>query len=535
MFPVLIGDGWRPPSRPDGRFCAVDPRTGQPLPGDYPISSFDDLAVALESAERAAATLLAVPKGELARFLDTYARTIEERAPELAAMAARETGREAAPRFESIEIPRTADQLRQAAAAARDRSWCRPTIDSKNNLRSMHGPMGGAVVTLGPSNFPFAFNAVSGGDFAAAVAAGNPVIAKGHPGHPGTTRMLAECAQSALAATELPPGTVQLVYHLHREAGLRLAGHPLASAIAFTGGRRAGLELKAEADRAGKPIYLEMSSVNPVFVLPGALAERRTAVAAELFESCAREGGQLCTKPALSVVLGNGAGRSFVEELAQRFRERAPAVLLGERELRALSEAVQALAGQGAKLLTGGQAVDAPGYRFANTLFTVDGDTFLARAQGLQSEAFGTVHLVVLARDLEQMCAVARAIQGSLTAAIYGDTGAQDELAHRRLASILRFKVGRLLADKMPTGVAVSPAMNHGGPFPATGHPGFTAVGVPASMLRFSSLHCYDNVRPHRLPEELRDPNPTGTTWRLIDGAYTQGAVGGAGLERQVL
>src|SRR5262249_31058783 len=155
--------------------------------------------------------------------------------------------------------------------------------------------------------------------------------------------------------------------------------------------------------------------------------------------------------------------------------------------------------------------VDDGRFSFANTLLRVTGQSFLSQPHALQTEAFGTVNMVVVAEDLAEMCAIAAHIDGSLTGCIYTDGSGKDDDAYAPLASALRSRVGRLLNDKMPTGVAVSPAMNHGGPYPATGHPGFTAVGLPASMLRFAALHCFDNVRLHRLPAELANQNPTGT------------------------
>jgi NADP-dependent aldehyde dehydrogenase len=201
--------------------------------------------------------------------------------------------------------------------------------------------------------------------------------------------------------------------------------------------------------------------------------------------------------------------------------------LLGADGPASIAAGIGELVRHGAKILAGGRALDAGRYAFANTLLRATGDAFLAHPHGLQTEAFGTVNLVVLARDAEQMVEIAGALEGSLTGSIYSDTAGADDPLYARLAPVLRDKVGRLLNDKMPTGVAVTPAMNHGGPYPATGHPGFTAVGIPAALLRFAALHCYDNVRPSRLPAELADKNPTGRMWRLVDGEWTQQDVGG--------
>ena len=183
--------------------------------------------------------------------------------------------------------------------------------------------------------------------------------------------------------------------------------------------------------------------------------------------------------------------------------------------------------GSGARVVAGGHAVAGDRAAFEPTLLRVPAATFLANPHALQTEAFGTVNTVVVADDVAGMAAVAAALEGNLTGCVYSDTTGKDDGAYAQLEPVLRGKVGRLLNDKMPTGVAVSPAMNHGGPYPATGHPGFTAVGIPASLLRFAALRCYDDVRPHRLPPELANQNPTGKMWRLIDGAWSQQDVAG--------
>ncbi len=177
----------------------------------------------------------------------------------------------------------------------------------------------------------------------------------------------------------------------------------------------------------------------------------------------------------------------------------------------------------GAQVVVGGEALDGEGYCFQNSLLEVSSDAFFKNPELLQTEAFGPVGLFVTVANEDELLDAARHLEGNLTGTIYSDTAASDDALYARLEPILRAKVGRLLNDKMPTGVAVTPAMNHGGPYPATGHPGFTAVGIPASLLRFAALQCYDNVRPQRLPPELRDKNPTGSMWRYVDGEWTQG------------
>ena len=527
LEPVLVDGAWREAEEPAGRFQSVDPSTRTESREHYPVSSAGEVERACRAAFAAAAAMRALPPEGIARFLDDYAARIEGAAGALVDVAARETGLPASPRLHQVELPRAVNQIRQGAAAARDHSWRRATIDTKLNIRSMYGPLGGGVAVFGPNNFPFAFNSVAGGDFVAAIAAGNPVIAKANTGHPGTSRLFAELAFEAATKTGLPPAAVQLIYRTQPDVGLRLVSHPLIAATGFTGSKEAGLKLKSAADASGKPIYLEMSSTNPVFVLPIALAERFAAIARELYDSCSLGAGQFCTRPGIAVLREGDHAEAFLAEAGRLFDAGVPGTLLGPQAASRIAEGIAELVAHGADVVAGGRELDGPRCAFSNTLLRVSGDAFLANPHALQTEAFGTVNLIVFARDEGQMLEIAAALEGNLTGSVYSDAAGRDDEAYLRLEPVLRQKVGRLLNDKMPTGVAITPAMNHGGPFPATGHPGFTAVGIPASLLRFAALHCYDNVRPHRLPPELGDRNPTGSMWRLIDGEWSQRDVAG--------
>jgi NADP-dependent aldehyde dehydrogenase len=523
--PVLINGQWRA-AQAAGTFQAENPAAGELLPDVYPISSWADCDAALTAAAQAATKLRETPAENIASFLENYAARIEARKDELTRAAHLETGYPISPRLADVELPRTASQLRQAAAAAREGSWSQPTIDVKAGIRSCFVPLG-PVAVFGPNNFPLAFGSISGGDFAAAIAAGNPVIAKANSSHPGTTRIFAEEAQAAAAEAGLPPGTVQLLYRTSHADGERLAADPRLGAIAYTGSRSAGLKLKAAADAAGKPIYLELSSINPVVVLPGALAERGDKLVDEFAASCLLGTGQFCTNPGLIVLLAGQATDKFIAGVRDKFESSPCGVLLSKGVAQSLQQSVAALTQAGAQTLVGGQSADGPGYRYANTLLQASGDQFLADPERLQGEAFGNVSLLVVAKDAAQAGQILDRLEGNLTGCIYSDTAGSDDALYDQLAPRLRPHVGRLLNDKMPTGVAVSPAMNHGGPYPATGHPGFTAVGIPASLRRFGMLACYDNVRAHRLPPALQDKNPNGKMWRLIDGHWTQADVTG--------
>ena len=522
MQPVLIAGEWRQSKNSAGTFTATNPSTKMALPEQYPVSSLEEVEEALRAGQEAVAALRECSPDDIARFLELFAENIEARTDALVELAHIETALPMEPRLRSGELPRTTNQLQQAAAAARERTWSMATIDTATNIRAKYGPIGGPVVVFGPNNFPFAFNSAAGGDFAAAIAAGNPVIAKANTSHPGTTKIFAEAAFEAVQASGLHPAMVQLIYRTPRDVGLTLVSHPMVGATGFTGSRWAGLNLKAAADKAGKPIYLEMSSVNPIFVLPGALRERLSDVANELYNSCALGAGQFCTNPGLSIVPQSAEGEAFLEQVKALFAGNAAQTLLGESGVKSISEGIEVLQKHGAEVVTGGQEEDAPGYTFANTLLRVPGKAFLENPDELQTEAFGTVNLMVFAEDTAQMKQIAASLEGNLTGSIYSHTGGEDDDIYDEVEPVLREKVGRLLNDKMPTGVAVVPSMNHGGPYPSTGHPGFTAVGIPAAIHRFAALYSYDNVRPHRLPPELQDKRPADAMWRYIDGEWTQ-------------
>lgn len=516
---VLIAGQWRDADS-EGTFRATNPQNRQPLDPEFPVSSWKDCDAALSAAAAAAHEMRRLPREQIAQFLETYADRLDAAKERLVETAERETALPASPRLANVELPRTSNQLRQAAAAARTGSWAQPTIDTKANIRSCFQSLG-PVCVFGPNNFPFAFNSVSGGDFAAAIAAGNPVIGKANSSHPETTRLLAEEAFEAAKSTGMPAATVQLIYRTNHKDGERLVSDPRVGATGYTGSRSAGLKLKAAADRAGKPIYLELSSVNPVVVLPGALRERGDKIAEEFMTSVLMGAGQFCTNPGVVVVQQGDATEKFVESVKQRFCEAPNGTLLNPGVAKSLASAIQVLTGAGAEPLAGGGEEEPDRCAYPNTLLRTTAEKFLSDPETFQTEAFGNASLIVVSRDAEQTAAVAAALEGNLTGCIYSANDGSDDDAYEVVAPALERRVGRLLNDKMPTGVAVSPAMNHGGPYPATGHPGFTAVGIPASLIRFGKLTCYDNVRQPRLPELLRDKNPTGQTWRLIDGRWT--------------
>lgn len=514
---VLIAGIWRQ-SEKTGSFQSSNPATGELLPEHYPISSWSDCEAALQAAESAFHTMRTLSGDEIAKFLEAYATEIEKRADALVEMAHRETALPKHPRLADGELPRTTNQLRAASAAARSGSWRQATIDSASGIRSCYSAIG-PVCVFGPNNFPFAFGSISGGDFAAAIATGNPVIAKANSSHPGTTKLFAEAAQIAASATGMPVGAVQLLYRMSHSIGEQLVTDERIGATGYKGSRPAGLALKRAADAAGKPIYLELSSVNPVVFLPKALSERSDALVDEFTSSCLMGTGQFCTNPGLLLLFKGAESEAFIDSAAKRFEAAPVGTLLAESVRKSLIASHASLIKAGAEVVCGTDAVPSEGCSVANTLLRVSGENFLRNSKDLQTEAFGNSSLIVVLSSVDEAIAVLNRLEGNLTGTIYSATDGSDDEVYLKIAPVLRHKVGRLLNDKMPTGVAVSPAMNHGGPYPATGHPGFTAVGIPGSLLRFSALHCYDNVRPHRLPNILRD-DYTGPAQRLVDGKW---------------
>jgi len=522
--PILVAGEWRAADAVD-EFRPFNPSTGEHLDAVYPVSSWQDCDAALNAAASAQVQLRQLSRDTLGDFLEAFASEIEKARAKLVEMAALETGLAPSPRLADVEIPRTTMQLRQAAQACRQASWCQATIDSQNNIRSVLQAIG-PVAVFGPNNFPFAFGSISGGDFAAAIAAGNPVIAKAHPSHPGTTRLLAELAHRASEQCGLPVGTIQMIYAMSNESGLKLVSDARIGATAFTGSRAAGLALKTAADGTGKPIYLELSSLNPVILLPGALAERAEAIVDEFTTSCVVAAGQLCTKPGLMVVPTGFVGDKFVAQVAAKFDQAAVGTLLSPHGAGQILQISSDLVAAGAQLLTAsvaqpGQTENPARFCCANTLLEVSAAGFIAEADTFQREMFGNASLVIRSESVEQIAAVIAKLEGNLTGCIYSHSADEDEVDYQIIEPLLRAKVGRLLNDKMPTGVLVSSAMNHGGPYPASGHPGFSAVGMPGAIKRFAALKCFDNIRQSRLPDLLQDKNPGKDIWRYIDGRYT--------------
>jgi alpha-ketoglutaric semialdehyde dehydrogenase len=518
--PVLIAGEWRDATAA-GTFQAYDPTAGRPREAVWPVSSWADCDAALDAAVVAAAELARLPAEQLAVFLERFANRLEARGEELVAAANAETGLAVKPRLADVELPRTLDQLRQAAASCREQSWRMAMIDSEKNIRAACFGIG-PVVVFPPANFPLAYGCVTGGDFAAAIAAGNPVIAKAHPGHPTISKLAAEEAVEAVRETGLPAATVQLLHGIENADGERLVADSRVGATGFTGSEAAGRKLFAAASAAGKVIWVEMGSINPVVLLPGALAERSDEIAGELTASVTGSAGQFCTKPGLVFFVGDAAGRSFAAAVAERFQAIGPQVLLGEAGCRRLSSGIEGLVEAGAKLLAGEVEPAGPASHVP-TLLEVSGGELVARPDAFVVEAFGNATLLVTCGSLEELATAVSCAHGSLGASLYAAKDGRDDEAFDTIVPLLLARAGRVIENRMPTGLAVTPPMQHGGPWPSAGPPFFSAVGFPWSILRFSRRICFDGWTDRRLPEIVRDAPPAGNPWRYVDRGWVRG------------
>ena len=520
---VLIDGRWRAAAAA-GSFRAIDPTTGLEQPEVWPTSGWSDVEAALDAAVRAAGELARVPAARIGDFLERFAARLAARGDELVEVAHAETGLAVKPRLAEVELPRTLDQLRQAAASAREGTWRMAMIDSPRNIRSAAFGLG-PVVVFPPANFPLAYGAVTGGDFAAAIAAGNPVIAKAHPWNPGVSNLAAGEALEALRETGLPAATVQLLHGISPADGERLVADPRVGATGFTGGQAAGKRLYAAATAAGRVIWVEMGSMNPVVILPGAIAERGDEIIGELTASVTGSAGQFCTKPGIVFMVDDAATAGFRAGLAAKFEAVGGQVLLGPAGRDRLVAAIEALRTAGASVVAGGGVGPGPCTHLP-TLLEVSGGTLVAAPDALLVEAFGNATLLVPCESLEELCHAVAAVHGSLAASVYAARDGRDDAAFGMVARLLTERAGRVIENRMPTGLAVTPPMQHGGPWPSAGPPFFSAVGMPWTILRFARRICFDGWSPARLPECVQDPAPPGRPWRFIDGGWTREAAG---------
>ena len=497
---------------------------------DTPVheASAADVDQALTAADRAFAVYRRVPPAERAALLEGIAVEIEALGDELLAAAHAETALPIAERLVG-ERARTLRQLRLFADVIRDGTWVDARIDRANpdlkpprpDIRRMLMPIG-PVAVFSASNFPLAFS-VAGTDTASALAAGCPVVVKAHPAHPRTSALTAGAVARAVAAAGLPAGVFALLQSTRNDIAIAVVQHPRTKAVAFTGSLTAGRALfDAGAARPEPiPVYAEMGSVNPVFLLPGALEARGEAIADGLAQSMTLGVGQFCTCPGIAAGLGGPAFDRFVARMETLVSGARAGTMLYPRILQAYDSGWRRLSAiAGVRTVRGEAAVGEDGALARPTLLLTDARTFLAH-HDLREEVFGPSTVLVRCASRAELDEVARRLDGQLTATLHGT--ADDLVAHAELASILEGKAGRLVFNGFPTGVEVCAAMQHGGPYPATTDARSTSVGT-AAIERFARPVAWQNWPAAALPPELQDANPR-RLWRMVDGEMSREGV----------
>jgi len=497
-------------------FHGYHPGDGRELQPAFFSATDEDVNHAVAAAVEASAAFAATSGSERGLLLRSIADGIDAVAAELIEQAHLET---ALPRPRLTgEVARTSGQLRHFASVVEEGSWVMARIDTadaartppKPDIRSMLCPLG-PVAVFGASNFPLAFS-VAGGDTVSALAGGNPVIVKAHPAHPGTSELVGGIITAAVQTRGLPAGVFSLLFDSGHEVGAALVQHPGVRAVGFTGSFRGGRALMdlAANRHVPIPVYAEMGSTNPVFILPGALAERGEELAAGLHGSFTLGGGQFCTKPGIVF-----AEASYSNTFAERLRgatQSGPSFSLLTSGIASAYKTAQA---QRERLRTASGAPAGEGFSAQTVLLEATASEFLSDPTYAE-EIFGPTTLLVHCGGADEMLQAARVLEGHLTATILGTE--QDLRDHADLLRILETKVGRVIFNGFPTGVEVCHAMVHGGPYPATSDGRSTSVGSQA-IFRFTRPVAYQGLPQSALAPALQDDNPLGIV-RLWNGAW---------------
>lgn len=419
------------------------------------------------------------------------------------------------------ERARTLAQLRMFAAVATEGTHVQACIDhgqsqrqpqARPDLRSMLVGMG-PVAVFGASNFPLAYS-VAGGDTASALAAGCPVIVKGHPAHPGVSELVGRAVGEAVCATGLPAGVFSLLHASSYELGAQLVQHPAIAAVGFTGSHRGGRALMdlAAARSEPIPVFAEMGSMNPVVVLPRALAQRGAAIGTAVAQSALLAGGQFCTSPGIVLWIAGPGEEALRSALVQHLGTATAPVLVHAAIRAGYEQSLREVQSHAVQVLAQGQA---QGNAVCPTLLASTPQELLASSR-LRTEIYGPAVLVVACADENELLAVLASLRGHLTATVHGE--GEDLSHHVEVANLLRHKVGRLIYNGVPTGVEVTAAMVHGGPYPAASDVRFSAVG-PTSIRRWLRPQCWQDWPDALLPEALQERNPLHLR-RFVDGGW---------------
>lgn len=515
--------GFKESKEGDKFLKAFSPVQQEQLPENFSIASGEELDKAVELATVAFEKYRKIPAEQKATFLETIAQEILDLGDELISRAMLETG---LPEARLVgERGRTTGQLKLFADVIREGSWVEAVIDEalperkplpRSDIRKMLVPVG-PVAVFGASNFPFAFS-TAGGDTASALAAGNPVIVKAHESHLGTNEMIATAIHKAALKCGMPEGVFSFVVGEGPTTGMQLVKHPGIKAVGFTGSYKAGMAIyKAAVNERAVPIpvYAEMSSINPVLILPGQLKSATENIAAQLAGSVTLGVGQFCTNPGLIFLIEDNISASFTKHLTDKLAAISPGVMLNKNVCSNYYNGRKKLAEEkDVKTLYAGDNV-AESTKGSPALLEVKAAEFIANPN-LQNEVFGPSSLIILCSDQQQLQIALQSLHGQLTGTVMGN--ADDCKTFSDCIDLLSLKVGRLIYNGVPTGVEVCHAMVHGGPFPATTDARSTSVGADA-IKRFARPFCWQDCPQDLLPAELKDANPAGIM-RKVNGKY---------------
>ncbi len=507
-------------------FSITNPATGETLAPVYFETSAALADAALRAADESFDAFRAKFPEQRASLLEAIADQIEALGDSLLQRAHAETGLPMARC--TGERGRATGQARLFAKLIRDGSWVEARIDRpqpdrqplpKPDVRRMMQPIG-PVVVFGASNFPFAIS-VAGTDTISALGAGCPVVVKANPGHPGTCEMIAGAIVKALEQTKMPAGAFSMVQGKGNDIGLALVRHPLTCAVAFTGSLRGGRALfdAAAARPSPVPFYGELGSVNPVFLLPGALKERAEKIAEGFVGALTMGVGQFCTNPGLVFGLQSDGLKAFLEKSTALVKSSAPATMLHAGIFQSFAGGIERFtATKGVQLVAQSESpASKQASQAAATLFSTDSATFEA-SESLREEVFGPTSIVTHCGGKDDLERIAESLNGQLTASIHGTP--DDLREHARLVRILERKAGRIIFNGFGTGIEVCPSMHHGGPYPSSTHSFFTSIGT-AAIYRFVRPVCYQGFPDDCLPVAIQNKNSAGA-WRMVDGEITQ-------------
>jgi len=510
------------------KFKAFNPSTGIELAEEFFVATKAEVELATQKSHAAFTEYAALSGKTKAAFLKAIAEEILNLGDTLIKTAVSETG---LPEMRITgERGRTIGQINMFAELIAEGSWINASIDTalpdrspapKPDLRRMNRPVG-PVVVFSASNFPLAFS-TAGGDTISALAAGNPVIVKAHASHPATNLLIGEAINTAAKRTNMPDGIFSTLYSNTYELGLQLVQHPLVKSVGFTGSYSGGMALYKAAQEREEPIpvFAEMSSVNPVVLLPGKLQNDSKSVATILAGSITTGAGQFCTNPGLMAAIEGEQLDNFLSELSTSINSIGGQTMLNKGIWSSFNnQRTKLFEEKRVRLIAGAIGESRETNKAYPAIAAVNYSDF-RKHPGLQEEIFGPFSLVVICQNEVELESFLAELKGQLTLSVFADES--DLILADKLLPVLEQKSGRVIFNNAPTGVEVCPSMQHGGPFPASTDSRFTSVGTEA-IKRFVRPVSYQNLPDEMLPEELRSANPL-KIWRKVNGEITKSSI----------